>query len=125
MFTSRITTDESICSPLSNEMSCPIASGSCSGTAALRQSPDLWLEDGNIVVQAEQTLFKVLKSILRRESPVFADMLSLPRAPGDSDSYDGCPIVTMYDSAEEVYVFLAAIFIHKYVSRQSHVQSVN
>ena len=46
---------------------------------------DLWFEDGNVVLRAEDTYFKVYEGILSRESPVFVDMFSLPHPPGASD----------------------------------------
>lgn len=69
---------------------------------------DLWFDDGNIVLQAEQTLFRVFKSVLGRESSVFADMLSLPGR--SAELYEGIPLVHMPDSAEDMTLFLSVIF---------------
>ena len=40
---------------------------------------DIWLEDGNIVLQAENMQFKVHRGLLARVSPVFADVFSVPQ----------------------------------------------
>ncbi|GJE93164.1 hypothetical protein PsYK624_093230 [Phanerochaete sordida] len=74
---------------------------------------DLWFDDGNIVLQAEQTLFQVYKGVLRRESPVFADMLSLSGQP--EEHYGKVPLVRMHDTAEEIKLFLSVIFIHQFM----------
>ncbi|KAJ6623706.1 hypothetical protein B0H10DRAFT_1873027 [Mycena sp. CBHHK59/15] len=70
---------------------------------------ELWFNDGNLVVQAENHLYRVTKGILAARSPIFSDMLSFPQPP-DSDLVDGCPAVRLPDSAGDVTVFLKAIF---------------
>lgn len=80
-------------------------------SAAPTHAPDLWFEDGNVVLQAEQTVFKVFKSVLCRESVVFADILSLP-ASNVQDTYEGQPLVAVQEIAEDMTAFLASIFNH-------------
>jgi hypothetical protein len=70
---------------------------------------ELWFEDGNLVIQAGNTLFRVYRGVLAARSPVFYDMLSFPQ-PSDSELVEGCPLVRLHDSASEVTVFLKAIF---------------
>ena len=72
---------------------------------------DIWYTDGNVILQAEGVQFKVLKSILAQSSSVFEDMFSIPQPPSSSaDTVDGCPIVHLSDSAEEVGYVLKALF---------------
>ncbi|KAJ7612179.1 hypothetical protein FB45DRAFT_803476 [Roridomyces roridus] len=75
----------------------------------LERDEELWYEDGNIVLQAENCLFKVYRGVLASRSPVFQDMLSFPQPP-DSDLVDGCPLVHLHDSPAEVKVFLRALY---------------
>lgn len=76
-----------------------------------RHDDHAWLDDGNVVLQAENVLFKTLRSILCRESPVFRDMFSMPQPQAtQSDVYDGCPLVRMPDSAEELGLLLRVVF---------------
>ncbi|KAJ7119176.1 hypothetical protein C8R44DRAFT_189565 [Mycena epipterygia] len=70
---------------------------------------DLWFEDGNLVIQAENHQFRVYRGILAARSSVFQDMLAFPQPP-DSELIEGCPLVRLYDAATEVTVFLKAIF---------------
>ncbi|KAJ7142086.1 hypothetical protein C8R43DRAFT_1016273 [Mycena crocata] len=70
---------------------------------------ELWFEDGNVVVQAGNRQFRVFRGILAARSPVFKDMFSFPQ-PTDSETVDVCPLVRFTDSAEDVTVFLKAIF---------------
>ena len=80
----------------------------------LRRVKGLWFEDGNVVLQAENTVFKLYRGILSRESTVFADMFSLPqpdaRLPGFEDTYDGCQLVRMHDDEDDLEHFLRALF---------------
>ncbi|KAJ6588153.1 hypothetical protein B0H19DRAFT_978031 [Mycena capillaripes] len=74
-----------------------------------RRVEELWFEDGNLVIQAGTSLFRVYRGVLRRASSVFDDMLSFPQPP-DSELFEGCPVVRLTDSEAEVEVFLKALF---------------
>ncbi|KAJ7142129.1 hypothetical protein C8R43DRAFT_1016403 [Mycena crocata] len=71
--------------------------------------PELWFEDGNIVIQAGNSQFRLFRSILAARSPVFQDMFSFPQ-PLDSEMIDGCPLVRLHDLEAEAIVFFKAIF---------------
>ncbi|KAJ7174913.1 hypothetical protein C8R46DRAFT_945816 [Mycena filopes] len=73
------------------------------------RAQDLWFEDGGIVVKAQKTLFRVSRAILVLQSPIFADMFKIPQPP-NAEAIDGCPVVELFDSAEDVSVFFKAIF---------------
>ncbi|KAJ6605996.1 hypothetical protein DFH09DRAFT_896989 [Mycena vulgaris] len=75
---------------------------------------DLWFEDGNLVIQAGNSQFRVYRGILAARSPVFQDMLSFPQPP-DSELIEGCPLVRLPDAETEVTEFLKAIFIPEYL----------
>ncbi|KAJ7612150.1 hypothetical protein FB45DRAFT_939977 [Roridomyces roridus] len=75
----------------------------------LQRADGLWFDDGNIVLQAESTQFRVYHGLLAASSPVFKDMMGLPRPP-ESELVEGCPFVQLHDSAAETTVFLRAIF---------------
>ncbi|KAJ7490871.1 hypothetical protein FB451DRAFT_1124430 [Mycena latifolia] len=74
---------------------------------------ELWFEDGNLVIQAGNSQFRVYRGILAARSPVFQDMLSFPQPP-DSELVDGCPIVRLTDAEAEITDFLKAIFVPEY-----------
>lgn len=74
-----------------------------------------WLEDGNIVLQAESTRFKVLRSILCGHSSVFRGLLEIPQPEGQ-ELVDGAPIVHLSDSADEVKRVLRAMFDYRWVT---------
>ncbi|KZP23500.1 hypothetical protein FIBSPDRAFT_952021 [Athelia psychrophila] len=73
---------------------------------------DIWFHDGNIVLQAERTQFKIHGGILAQSSTVFNDMLSIPQPLGPAPAYgmvEGCPVVQLSDSAEDVTFVLKAL----------------
>ncbi|KAF7352186.1 BTB domain-containing protein [Mycena venus] len=77
----------------------------------LTRVDDLWFPDGNLILRAENTLFRVLSSILGARSSVFHDMVAFPQpSQPDGDTVDGHAVVCLHDSAAEVEVFLRAIF---------------
>ncbi|KAJ7753391.1 hypothetical protein DFH07DRAFT_824300 [Mycena maculata] len=69
----------------------------------------LWFEDGNLIIHAGNTQFRVYRGVLAARSPVFQDMLSFPQPP-DSELVEGCPVVRLHDNTHEVTDFLKAIF---------------
>ncbi|KAJ7490875.1 hypothetical protein FB451DRAFT_1221307 [Mycena latifolia] len=75
----------------------------------VRRVQELWFEDGNLIIQAGTSQFRVYRGVFAARSPVFHDMLSFPQPP-DSELIEGCPVVHLHDSAAEVTVFLKAIF---------------
>ncbi|KAK7052492.1 BTB domain-containing protein, partial [Favolaschia claudopus] len=73
----------------------------------------LWFEDCGLIIRAENTIYRVSSAILAMHSVVFRDMLSLP-PPDEPDMMDGCPLVLLTDSAEDVTNFLKAIFHYSF-----------
>ena len=80
---------------------------------SLIRSQDVWYDDGNVVIQTENTVFKVFRGILASNSTVFADMFSVPQPTSapitGPDMYDSCPLVQIYDTSEDTKHFLKAI----------------
>ncbi|KAH8826504.1 hypothetical protein DL96DRAFT_1681549 [Flagelloscypha sp. PMI_526] len=74
---------------------------------------DLWLEDGSLVIKAGNRLFKIHRSTLVAQSPVFADMLSFPPAQ-NQEFLDGCPLVELPDDPEAVEFFLRAVTLPEF-----------
>ncbi|KAL1671235.1 hypothetical protein EV122DRAFT_226916 [Schizophyllum commune] len=72
---------------------------------------EIWYDDGNLVLQAERTQFRVHRSILCKQSIVFKDMkeASCTSAAG-STTVEGCPVVELQDSAEAVKYMLRCIY---------------
>ena len=64
---------------------------------ALERDKDFWLEDGNIVLVAQNVGFRVYKGLLTKQSPVFQDLFSAREIRAD-ESYDGAPVVRLFDS---------------------------
>ena len=73
------------------------------------QSEDLWFEDGSVILQAEETLFRVHRTILARVSPVLNEVVNAPRHPNE-ETLDGCPIIHLSDKGEDVHHFLAVLY---------------
>ncbi|KAJ7167231.1 hypothetical protein C8R43DRAFT_984555 [Mycena crocata] len=41
------------------------------------RSTDVWFDDGTVILQAEQTLFRVYRGVLAAQSTIFRDMFSI------------------------------------------------
>ncbi|KAH8826449.1 hypothetical protein DL96DRAFT_1608011 [Flagelloscypha sp. PMI_526] len=78
----------------------------------LKPSPDLYFADGNIVLVASSTAFKVHKCQLARQSDMFSDLFHVAsdtNNPGD-EWFDGVAKVVLHDDSDDVAFFLKAIY---------------
>jgi hypothetical protein len=76
-------------------------------------SDDIWFADGNIVLRAEDTLFKTYIGILANASSVFRDMFGVPQPPAnDTERYEGLPLVRLPDTVWDITHFFKAIHVH-------------
>ena len=88
----------------------PQAAASSTIAPAITRS-SIWLSDGNIVLQAENTQFKVHQGYLARLSIIFSDVFSVPQpADGSQPLVDGCAVLLLQDSAEDLFVALSEIY---------------
>ncbi|KAJ6491826.1 hypothetical protein C8R47DRAFT_976289 [Mycena vitilis] len=72
---------------------------------AITGSPKLWFDDGSVVLQAQNTQFRVHCGVLSHSS-VFCDMRrGLPQPP-DQNVVEGCTVVVLTDSAVDVETLL-------------------
>jgi hypothetical protein len=67
-----------------------------------------WFDDGNIVLEAELTQFRVYRGILSAHSAIFKDMFALAQSSGEG-YVEGCPVVHLSDSAEDVRIVLEVL----------------
>jgi len=80
------------------------------GTRDICRSNEMYFEDGNIVLLAENTAFRVYQGLLAKHSPVFMDMVQVGCSVKDSEeTYDGCPAVRLSDGADEALQFLKTL----------------
>ncbi|KDR86011.1 hypothetical protein GALMADRAFT_235199 [Galerina marginata CBS 339.88] len=81
------------------------------------KSAAYWFEDGNVILQAENTQFRVYRGILSRNSQVFRDMFSLPQ-PEKETLFEGCPLVHVSDAPKDWENIFSILYDHNtsYVS---------
>ncbi|TFK32852.1 hypothetical protein BDQ12DRAFT_771209 [Crucibulum laeve] len=79
-----------------------------------QNDPDLYFEDGNVIFQAQNTNFRLHRSIIATRSSVFRDMFSFPQHSDASDRVDGCVVICLPDSAEDMQSFFLAIYDFSY-----------
>ena len=70
-------------------------------------APDLWYEDGDVVLVADNTQYKVWANLLARHSTRFKTMfLETLTAYESSELYLGCPLYTLPHRSDEVTLML-------------------
>ncbi|KAH9857656.1 hypothetical protein C2E23DRAFT_719736 [Lenzites betulinus] len=76
-----------------------LATVSLSGT--VKRDPDLWFEDGNIVLLCRDTAFRVYRGLLTRHSVIFRDLFSMAQ-PSTSETMESCPVVHISDPPDDL-----------------------
>ncbi|KAJ6464746.1 hypothetical protein C8R47DRAFT_1224623 [Mycena vitilis] len=69
---------------------------------SLKQIDGLWFSDDTLILRAEDSIFRVTKSILAARSPVFQALFEFPQPTTDEDEddvMDGRPLIRLHDSA--------------------------
>ncbi|KAK7025084.1 BTB domain-containing protein [Favolaschia claudopus] len=93
-------------------MSSPPAKRQRAENAPITRS-DTWFSDGNVVLQADNTQFRVHWGVLALHSSVFSDMQGLPQPP-DQPTVEGCAVVELQDDPEDVELMLKALYSLKF-----------
>ena len=70
---------------------------------------DIWFEDGNVILVAGDVAFRVHRGQLERHSEIFRDLFSLPQ-PVDQPTFQGSPIIQLYDSPSDITFLLRALY---------------
>ena len=81
----------------------------------MQRHSSLYLSDGNIVLRAVKSpgayvLYRVHRSLLSKHSSVLESMLDLPCNASTNETYEGVPVVTMHDSAEDLESLLKLLY---------------
>ena len=80
----------------------------------IQRDPDIWFEDGNVIVIAHNTAFRFHKGVLSHHSQVFRDLFLVPQPSGSAasplDILDGCPAVRVSDTSYDFRELLRAIY---------------
>ncbi|KAJ7502966.1 hypothetical protein B0H11DRAFT_1987207 [Mycena galericulata] len=98
-------------------MSSPPAKRQRTENAPITRS-EIWHDDGSIVLQAENTQFRVHWGVLSLNSSFFRDMKGLPQPP-DQPNVDGCPIVELSDTEEDVQYLLKALYSPTFMTQKA------
>lgn len=75
----------------------------------LTHDEELWFSDGNVILVAQGRAFKVYQGLLSRDSEVFRGLFVVPQ-PSSAEAVDGCPIVYLTDSSEQLRHLLRVVF---------------
>ncbi|KAJ7188670.1 hypothetical protein C8R46DRAFT_1341366 [Mycena filopes] len=70
---------------------------------------EVWYKDGSVVLQTENTQFRVHFSVLALNSPFFRDLQDLPQ-PLEQPTVEGCPVIELQDACIDVKHLLNALY---------------
>ncbi|KII87445.1 hypothetical protein PLICRDRAFT_142726, partial [Plicaturopsis crispa FD-325 SS-3] len=84
------------------------------GLSAEPQRSNIWYQDGSIVLEAERLQFRVHISVLAAHSLIFKDMLEIGQSSVGEYAVEGCPLVHLSDSAQDLTYVLTAFYDRKF-----------
>ena len=82
--------------------------GSTVTLSNLRPHKDFWFDDGNVVLAAQRTAFKVYRGLLATHSTVFSRMFQAS-SQDESETLDGSSVIRLPDSSQDVTHFLEVL----------------
>lgn len=81
--------------------------------------PKLWFDDGSLVIQASSVRYRIHRTIVCQHSAIFRDMMAMPQPDDGSldneNTFDGCPLVKLEDSSDDLSMLLEALYNLEYV----------
>ncbi|KAI1795320.1 hypothetical protein LXA43DRAFT_1090970 [Ganoderma leucocontextum] len=102
------------------------SSTSSSGSRKPQRHPEIWFDDGNIVLVARETAFRIYRGLLAGQSTVFSDMFVSSTSSPD-ETFDGCPVVHLSDSPHDLAHLLRVLLpqsrIHYHATRGNPVRT--
>ena len=76
----------------------------------IKRDDEFWLDDGNIILVAQDVAFCIYRCLLAAQSTVFADMFA-SASPSSDECMDGCPVVRVSDSSEDLAHLLRVLLL--------------
>ena len=74
----------------------------------LEQHGEFWFEDGNLVLVAGETAFRIYRGLLSVQSQVFEDLFASASSSTD-ELFAGCPVVYLSDSPGDLVHLLRVL----------------
>ncbi|KAJ7686531.1 hypothetical protein B0H17DRAFT_714011 [Mycena rosella] len=78
-------------------------------TPPISRSKTIWYKDGSVVLQAQNTQFRVHWGVLSLHSSFFRDMQDVPQPP-EQESVEGCPLIEVSDTVSDLENLLNALY---------------
>ncbi|TDL16705.1 hypothetical protein BD410DRAFT_731067 [Rickenella mellea] len=81
--------------------------------SSLKRHPNLWFNNGRIIFMTEDTMFRLHRTLLSMDSPVFADLLDDPQQ-DRREGFERLQIMEVPDNDTDFTHLLCYIYDHKY-----------
>ena len=79
--------------------------------AAATRDSDYWFEDGNLILVSQGVAFRIYRGLLAEHSVMFRSMFDIAQGlPATEDIVDGCPVVPLDDSPNDLRELFRLIF---------------
>jgi BTB/POZ domain len=76
--------------------------------------PTLYFGDGNVILRCQKTYFRVHRTLLTRNSPVFRDILA-EHDRDNGEQFRGCILLTLDDDVDDMEQLLNRVYDGLYV----------
>ena len=80
------------------------------GTLNFINHPTLYFADGNVILRCQETYFRIHRTLLSKNSPVFRDLFAERDRGGNGNQFRGCIIVVLDDDAYDMEQLLNRVY---------------
>ena len=85
----------------------PLGSSSIS-SSDLSRHPEIWYDDGNLVLVARETAFRIYRGLIAGQSTVFADLF-VSSTSSPHETFEGCPVIHLSESPQDLVHLLRVL----------------
>ncbi|PIL26499.1 hypothetical protein GSI_12257 [Ganoderma sinense ZZ0214-1] len=99
----------------------PSASSSTS-SSNLRRHPEIWYDDGNLVLVAGQFAFRIYRGLIAGQSTVFSDLFASSTSSLD-ETFEECPVIHLFDSPQDLVHLLRILLPQSRIHYHTPIES--
>ncbi|PIL26504.1 hypothetical protein GSI_12262 [Ganoderma sinense ZZ0214-1] len=86
----------------------PSGSSISTSSSNLHRHPEIWYDDGNLVLVARETAFRIYRGLIAGQSTVFSDLFASSTSSPD-ETFEGCPVIHVSDSPHDLVLLLRVL----------------
>nr|VWP01111.1 Uncharacterized protein [Ganoderma boninense] len=80
----------------------------------LKRHPEIWYDNGNLVLVARETAFRIYRGLITGQSTVFSDLFISSTSCAE-ETFEGCPVIHVSDSPQDLAHLLRVLLPRSHI----------